>query len=69
MADKDSKALKIHSAEKIKGRSEKYSAAADCQRTWEQDGGQGMKSSVKSEERQRNREIKDRYLSASQRRE
>ena len=58
----DSKSLKIHSLEKLKGRSEKYSAAADCKRILEQDdGGKGMKSSVKSEKRERNRGIKDRY--------
>ena len=58
----DSNSLKIHSLEKLKGRSEKYSAAADCKRILEQDdGGQGMKSSVKSEKRERNRGIKNRY--------
>ena len=58
----DSKSLQIHSREKLKGRSDKYSAAADCQRILElDDGGKGIKSSVKSEKRERNRGILDRY--------
>ena len=53
--NKDSKAMKIHSIQDVAG-SGKYSAAADCKRLLEIDGGEGMKSVVKSEKREREKE-------------
>ena len=58
--NKDAKLMKIHSIQNVAG-SGKYSAAADCKRLLEIDGGEGMKSVVKSEKRERERGIKNRY--------
>ena len=59
--DVNSSSLKVHAHSIVDGKHMKYSAAEDCKRVLEQDGGEGVKSVVKREKREKDRGINKRY--------